>query len=117
MLSRFGWKVPYKDPLYWIGYIGLLIGGKTAGDGPIPPGIALIVMLVGSGLMFIADYRLNKGHPALGSPAYWVMLICVVIGLVVWPLQGYGPKVVTLIMCCLGFVIWYVGLRHSNKTG
>ena len=88
-----------------------------AWDGPIPPGIALIVMLVSCGLVCITDYRLNKGHPALGSPAYWGSLICVVIGLVVWPLQGYGPKVVTVIIFSLGWVIWYVGLRQSNKKG
>jgi hypothetical protein len=117
MLSRFGWKTPYNNPLFWIGFIGLIIGLEMAWDGPLSPETALIVMLVSLGLIYIADYRLNKGHPALGSPAYWGSLICEVIGLVVWSLQGYGPKAVGLIMLGLGYVIWYLGLRHSNKTG
>ena len=117
MISRFGWKTPYTNPLFWIGFIGLIIGLEMAWDGPLSPETALIVMLVSLGLIYIADYHLNKGHSAFGSPTYWGSLMCEVIGLVVWSLQGYGPKVVTVIILGLGWVIWYLGLRQSNKMG
>lgn len=117
MISPFGWKTPYKNPLFWIGFIGLISGLEMAWDGPLSPETALIVMLVSLGLIYIADYHLNKEHSAFGSPVFWGSLMCEVIGLVVWSLQGIWPKAVGLIMLGLGYVIWYAGLRQSNKMG